>query len=57
VAVGSFGLQSDQSLVSVVGALCEIPTMLALVRIALYFKTHLTFKEDDKVSTSAAVRA
>ena len=41
VAVGTFGLNSGQALMSVVGALIEIPTMLSLVKIAFYFRTHL----------------
>lgn len=38
VAVGTFGLNSGEALMSVVGALIEIPTMLSLVKMAEYFK-------------------
>lgn len=38
VAVATFGLKSDPALMSVVGALIEIPTMLALVYLAFWFK-------------------
>lgn len=40
VAVGIYGLHSDEALMSVIGALIEIPTMLALVNLAFYFRTH-----------------
>ncbi|GLE00023.1 hypothetical protein PINS_up008750 [Pythium insidiosum] len=45
VAIASFGLKSDPALMSVVGALIEIPTMLALVHLAFWFKTHLKFRQ------------
>lgn len=38
IAVATFGLKSDPALMSVVGALIEIPTMLALVYLAFWFK-------------------
>ncbi|KAF1329318.1 Arsenical-resistance protein, partial [Globisporangium splendens] len=38
VAVATFGLKSDSALMSVVGALIEIPTMLVLVYLAFWFK-------------------
>lgn len=40
VAVGIYGLHSDEALMSVIGALIEIPTMLALVNVAFYFRKH-----------------
>jgi ACR3 family arsenite transporter len=43
VAIASFGLKSDPALMSVVGALIEIPTMLTLVHLAFWFRDHLTF--------------
>lgn len=43
VAVATFGLKSDPALMSVVGALIEIPTMLALVYLAFWFKKVLQF--------------
>ncbi|KAG7393185.1 hypothetical protein PHYBOEH_006162 [Phytophthora boehmeriae] len=49
VAIASFGLKSDPALMSVVGALIEIPTMLALVYLAFWFrKTLFTSKVDDE---------
>lgn len=41
VAVGIYGLHSDEALMSVIGALIEIPTMLALVNVAFYFRKNL----------------
>ncbi|KAK1932210.1 Arsenite resistance protein ArsB [Phytophthora citrophthora] len=41
VAIASFGLKSDPALMSVVGALIEIPTMLALVYLAFWFRKEL----------------
>lgn len=41
IAVGTFGLKSDPALMSVVGALIEIPTMLMLVYLAFWFRTRL----------------
>lgn len=46
VAISTFGLQSDPALMSVVGALIEIPTMLALVYLAFWFKKHLFQPKD-----------
>ncbi|RAW29774.1 hypothetical protein PC110_g13866 [Phytophthora cactorum] len=48
VAIASFGLKSDPALMSVVGALIEIPTMLALVYLAFWFrKTLFTVRKKD----------
>ncbi|DAZ96086.1 TPA: hypothetical protein N0F65_000634 [Lagenidium giganteum] len=41
VAVATFGLKSDPALMSVVGALIEIPTMLALVYLAFWLELKL----------------
>ncbi|KAG6610627.1 arsenical-resistance protein [Phytophthora cinnamomi] len=38
VAIASFGLKSDPAQMSVVGAFIEIPTMLALVYLAFWFR-------------------
>ncbi|KAG3106769.1 hypothetical protein PI124_g11720 [Phytophthora idaei] len=46
--IASFGLKSDPALISVVGALIEIPTMLALVYLAFWFrKTLFTARKKD----------
>ncbi|POM62624.1 Arsenical-resistance protein [Phytophthora palmivora] len=53
VAISSFGLKSDPALMSVVGALIEIPTMLALVYLAFWFrKTLFTSKKVEESETS-----
>lgn len=48
VAVGIYGLHSDEALMSVIGALIEIPTMLALVNLAFYFRKHSFQPEGQK---------
>lgn len=48
VAIASFGLKSDPALMSVVGALIEIPTMLALVYMAFWFKKTLFHAAETK---------
>lgn len=45
--MGTFGLQSDEALMSVVGALIEIPTMLSLVKMAFIFRSRWVFQEKD----------
>lgn len=48
VAVSTFGLHSDEALMSVVGALIEIPTMLALIYLAFFFKAKLPWSKVSK---------
>lgn len=47
VAVATFGLDSDPAMMSVVAALVEIPTMLALVWLAQWAETHAAFAQRD----------
>ncbi|KAJ0393013.1 hypothetical protein P43SY_005896 [Pythium insidiosum] len=55
VAIATFGLDSDPALMSVVGALIEIPTMLALVYLAFWFQSHMRFqREDDQPKTETS---
>jgi ACR3 family arsenite transporter len=42
VAISAYGIDSPQTLVSVVGVLVEVPAMLALVKLSLCFKPSLT---------------
>jgi ACR3 family arsenite transporter len=41
VAVGSFGIDSQQALAATIGPLIEVPVLLALVYVTLYFKKSL----------------
>lgn len=57
VAVGIYGLHSDEALMSVIGALIEIPTMLALVNLAFYFRKHYFGKQPASQRTVKEVEA
>jgi ACR3 family arsenite transporter len=43
IAIGTFGIQSGQALAAVVGPLIEVPALVALVYLALWFSQRLEF--------------
>jgi ACR3 family arsenite transporter len=48
VAVGTWGINSEQALAATIGPLIEVPVLIVLVYITLYLKKKLNWKKDNK---------
>lgn len=56
VAIGTFGVSSGQALAGVVGPLIEVPALVALVYVALWFRRRLSTSGDVATTTNQTLR-
>jgi hypothetical protein len=54
VAIGVFGISSQEALAATVGPLIEVPVLLGLVYVALWFKDRVWDRSGHRVSHSVA---
>ncbi|KAI8365946.1 arsenical-resistance protein [Radiomyces spectabilis] len=55
VAIGTYGIASEEALAATIGPLTEVPVLLLLVYVAIYSRSKLSWKEDTKSETSTSV--